>query len=158
MPKVQLIAAIDDSFGIAKKGRLPWDLRSDRKYFRDKIEVGPVVMGWNTFAANNYKPYGSGSNIVMTTRQLEFAQGVWILHDAANFFKKNKEDIWVIGGGQIFKKALSYATHLYITQVRGNFDCDVFFPSFEDKFKMTDEQSTQIENGITFRYQIWERK
>jgi dihydrofolate reductase len=163
VPQVKLIAAIDDRRGIAKKvpgtpGKIPWFLPSDRKYFQDKLKQGPVVSGWNTFAANGYKPYGDGTNYVITREKIEAAPGVWIVHDAQEFFEKNKEDIWVAGGGQIFEVALSYATHLYLTRVEGDFDCDIFFPAFEDKFQLTHSEPTQVENGIAFQYQIWQPK
>jgi len=161
MPEIKLIAAIDNKLGIAKKvagtpGKIPWNLQSDRKYFRDKLIDGPVVSGWNTFAANNFKPYGIGKNIVITRDDRESAPGVWIIHDAQKFFEKNKEDIWVAGGGQIFKEALPYATHLYLTRVSGDFDCDIFFPEFEGKFILTHEEPKQTENGVSFIYQIWQ--
>jgi len=158
MPEVKLIAAVDENLGIAQKGKIPWRLPTDQKYFQDHVKPGPVVMGWNTFAANNYKPYGQGPNTVITREDKEAVPGVWVVHDAKEFFEKNKSDIWVAGGGQIFKEALPYATELYITRVEGTYDCDVFFPEFEDKFELVSGQPEQIENDIKFRYQIWKRK
>lgn len=163
MPEVKFIAAIDDKLGIAKTrtgtpGIIPWKLPTDQKYFRDKLENGPVVMGWGTFAANGFKPYGNGSNIVITRRDTEAIPGVWVVHDAVEFFQKNQQDIWVAGGGQIFKDALPYATQLYLTRVKGDFDCDIFFPEFKNKFVLVNEEPAQTENGISFKYQIWHRK
>lgn len=156
-PRVKLIAALDNERGIAKKGMLPWDLPSDRKYFRDHIEKGPVVMGWNTFASNNFKPYGVGKNFVLS-REDKTAEGVEIVHNAEELFIGLNADIWVAGGGQVFNIALRYATHLYLTRVKGIFDCDVFFPEFTNDFQLASEEPVHIENGISFRYQIWERK
>ncbi|MDB5182515.1 MAG: dihydrofolate reductase [Candidatus Saccharibacteria bacterium] len=158
MPDVKLIAAIDDKNGIAIGQKLPWKLPSDFKYFQDKIKEGPVVMGWNTFASNGFKPYGQGENIVITRRDTEAIPGVWIVHDAQQFFETYKKDVWVAGGGQIFKEALPYATHLYLTRVKGDFNSDIFFPEFEENFKLADKQPDQTENGILFHYEIWERK
>ena len=158
MPDIKLIAAIDDKRGIAIGLKLPWDLPSDRKYFQDHIKYGPVVMGWNTFAANGFKPYGHGTNTVITREKIETAPGVWIVHDAREFFERQKEDIWVVGGGQIFKEALLYATHLYITKVEGDFNADIFFPEYENDFKQVSEEPVLTENGINFRYTLWERK
>jgi dihydrofolate reductase len=158
MPDIKLIAAVDDKNGIAAKQKIPWDLPSDRQYFRDKLKDGPVVSGWKTYAANNFKPYGQGENIVLTRRDLEAAPGVWIVHSAEEYFKNLKKDVWVSGGGEIFKIALPYATHLYITKVEGDFGTDTFFPDYKNDFKLVDEKPPMTENGITFRYQIWERK
>lgn len=158
MPDVKLIAAIDDKNGIAIGQKLPWRLPSDFKYFQDKIKDGPVVMGWNTFASNKFRPYGHGENTVITRRDTEAIPGVWIVHDAQGFFEKNNKDIWVAGGGQIFKEAMPHATHLYLTRVKGNFNCDIFFPDFEKDFELTSIQPTQTENDITFHLEVWKRK
>lgn len=85
MPDIKLIAAIDDKNGIAIGQKLPWDLPSDRKYFQNHIKNGPVVMGWKTFASNNFKPYGDGANTVITGRDTEAVPGVWIVHDIQRF-------------------------------------------------------------------------
>lgn len=158
MVNIKFIAAIDDKLGIAKNGKIPWDLPGDREYFRDKIKNGPVVMGWNTFVSNNFKPYGVGKNIVITRRKIESAPGVWIVHDIEELFKNTSEDLWVIGGGQIFAAALPYATELYITKVEGDYGCDLKFPTHEDNFILSEQNSVNEENGIRFKYQIWHCK
>ena len=155
MPEIKLIAAIDDKRGIAIGQKLPWHLPTDQKYFQQKLKDGPVVMGWNTFAANSFKPYGNGPNTVITHREMESAPGVWIVHDAHVYFENLQEDMWVVGGGKIFTEALPYATTLYITHVVGDYGADVFFPEFKSKFHRVDSNQPQTENGITFTFQIW---
>lgn len=157
MPEIKLIAAIDSKNGIAANNKLPWDLPSDRKYFKDHVKKGPVVMGWKTFTANGFKPYGDGDNIVITRRNVEAAPGVWIVHDADVYFRTLQNDVWVAGGGMIFTAALPYAAKLYISKVEGDFGCDVFLPIFEKQFHRIDHNHSQVENGITFTYEIWER-
>ncbi len=157
MPEITLIAAIDSKNGIAANNKLPWDLPLDRKYFKDHVKNGPVVMGWKTFATNGFKPYGDGDNIVITKRDVEAVPGVWIVHDVDEYFKKLKNDVWVAGGGMIFAAALPYATKLYVTKVEGDFGCDVFFPEFTELFHRIDNNKSQTENGTTFTYEIWGR-
>lgn len=115
-------------------------------------------MGWNTFASNGFKPFGEGVNTVITKKITEAIPGVWIVHDLHDFFEKNIHDIWVLGGGQIFKQALTYGTKLYLTRVSGKYDCDVFFPAFEKKFELIEQSSQHRENGTTFHFEVWERK
>jgi dihydrofolate reductase len=88
MPEIKLIAAIDNKLGLARDGKLPWDLPSDRKYFRDHVENGPVVMGWNTFVSNGLKPYGHGKNYVLTHKKKD-AKGVELINNAQEFFIPN---------------------------------------------------------------------
>lgn len=114
-------------------------------------------MGWNTFAENNLKPYGKGRNTVFT-RHHEKVNGIEVARDAVQFLENLKEDTWLIGGGQIFTEALPYATHLYITRIEGDFECDVFFPEFEEYFVLIHAEPARTENGKKFTYQIWEPK
>ena len=158
MPDIKIIVAIDDKNGIAIGQKLPWDLPTDRKHFRDSVYEDTVVLGWNTFATNNYRPYGIGDTILLTRKDREAVPGVWVVHDADDYFKKLTNDVWVAGGSEIYKIALQYATHLYITKVDGDFGADTFFPEFKNDFKLIHEDDPINENDITFRYQIWERK
>ncbi len=155
MADIRFIVAIDSKRGMSKNGVIPWDTPSDRQYFVDHVEEGPVAMGWNTFVTNKLKPYGHGKNTVIT-RNHKKVDGVEVAPDAAEYFRDLEEDTWVAGGGQIFTEALPYATHLYITRIEGDFDCDVFFPEFEDDFVLTYSDKPKIENNVKFTYQIWE--
>lgn len=157
MSDIKLIAAIDDKRGIAIGQKLPWDIVADKNYFREKVKDGPVVMGWNTFLANGLKPFGHGKNYVITRGEVGAIKGVEIVHDVQDFLKNLDKDTWVIGGGQIFKEAMPYATHLYITKVEGDYGANIFFPEFEQYFRRIDNNQPQTENGITFSFQLWQR-
>ena len=156
MADIRFIAAIDNKFGLAKDQVIPWDLPSDRKYFRDYVEEGPVLMGWNTFGANNYKPFGKGKNYVVSNKPEKY-ENVAIVNDLEQFINNYTDDLWIIGGGQIFTQLLSKATNLYITRVEGDFNCNVFFPKFEGNFLKTWASEQMQENGINFHYEIWQR-
>ena len=155
MRKVNFIAALDDKDGIAIGGKIPWNLPSDQQYFQDYLKEGSVLMGWNTFQANGFKPFGQGKNTVVTHTPGKY-HGVEYTNDLQSYFQETKGDIWVAGGGEIFKQSLPYATHLYITRVNGDYGCDTFFPEFVDKFHRVDHNLSQTENGLEFTFQIWE--
>lgn len=152
---VKFIAAIDEKRGLAKNHKLPWDLPTDRNFFRDSIASASGLMGWNTFADNNHKPYKTSPNtFVITHRDAEY-DGVEIIHELDNFVEEFTKDLWVIGGGDVFSQLLDKATHLYLTRVEGDYDCDVFFPEFEDKFILEKQWPKQIENGIGYQIELW---
>lgn len=154
---IKFIAAVDDDLGIAKQGKLPWDIPSDRKFFRDSISSGPGLIGWKTFVANGKKPFPTcPQNIVVTHRNVEL-EGVEVVNNLRDFIQNFDQDLWIIGGGDVFSQLLPYATELYVTRVKGVFDCDVFFPEFEDIFKLKQASSWQTENGHEFRYELWLR-
>lgn len=163
--RVKLVAAIDGERGIAKSrkgtpGYIPWreKVPADQKHFRELIKDGPVVMGFNTYKANMRKPFGRGINIVFSKSALKNSTHIKFIKNAEKFFKNNVEDIWVIGGGQIFELALPYATELHLTRVEGTYGCDVFFPEFEKKFALISQGPVIEENGVRFRFQTWNRK
>ena len=163
--KVKLIAAIDEQNGIAKTkagtpGFIPWreNIPGDQTHFRTLIKDGPVAMGWNTYLANNSKPFGQGKNFVFSNKAQKTSLGVAVVNEADKFLAENLEDIWVIGGGKIFELALPYAAELNLTRVVGDFGCDVFFPKFEEDYILANEQAPVEENGVKYQFQTWVRK
>jgi len=150
------VAAVDDKLGLARKGKIPWDIPSDRKYFRDHVENGPVLMGWKTYETNRLKPFGKGKNYVVTSEP-RLVENVEVVHDPIEFVKNQHGALWVVGGGMIFKELIPYAHRLYITRVKGDYECDVFFPDVPSNFIKTESTNEMTENGHTFWYEIWER-
>ena len=153
---LKFIAAIDEELGLARENKIPWDLPTDRQFFRDSIKSGIGLMGWNTFESNGKRPFKTSSRNVVITNRNEVFEGVEIIHDLRSFIDKTDEDIWVIGGGDVFRQLLPIATHLYLTRVSGTYDCDVFFPAFEDTFKRTKVLHENTENDIAYRIEIWQ--
>ena len=156
MRDIKFIAAIDDKLGLAKQGKLPWDVPSDRKFFRDSITSGPGLMGWNTFKSNNFKPFPTCPRNLVVTHRDEKAEGVEAVHDLYAFVEEFDQDLWIIGGGNVFRQLLPIATHLYLTRISGDYKCDVFFLQFEDRFTRTETSVPQHENGIDFVYELWQ--
>lgn len=153
-----MIVAIDDKLGISKKGSIPWDLPSDRRYFRNKIVNGPVLMGSRTFQENKNKPYGDGCNFVLSSRLESSGPRVVVVKDLNKFISDFEDDLWVIGGGSVYEQCLKYATRILITRVEGDFECDVRFPSFESQFKLESSSEVFEENETKYCYEIWTRK
>jgi len=157
MADLYFVAAVDGKLGLARKGKIPWDIPSDRKYFRDHIEEGPVLSGFNTYKANKLKPYGRGKNYVVTGKGKDL-DNAEVVHDPVEFIKSQQGVLWVSGGGMIFKELIPYAKRLYITRVKGVYDCDVFFPEIPSDFKLKESTNEMTENNFTFWYEIWERE
>ena len=68
------------------------------------------------------------------------------------------DDLWVLGGSTVYAQFLDLADELYITQVEGDFGCDVFFPEFHDRFELAHEDPKRVEDGVQFTFQIWKLK
>ncbi len=154
---IRFIAAIDEKYGLADDNGIPWDLPTDKKYFRSKTIHGIVIMGAGWYAEQKL-PLPERGNIVASATLKSVRPGFELIVDARKFLKNTKEDIWVGGGAGLFASTLDLADELYITRVEGDFNCTKFFPAFEDKFELFQKSDTQQENGIKFHYEIWKRK
>lgn len=152
---IRLIAALDDTRGIAAKGRIPWDIPSDRKFFKQRTEGHSLVMGYRTY--EEFKvPLPGRQNLVLDTRGSGVRPGFTAVHDLRQVLTGSHEDVWVIGGAGLFSAAITYADELVLTHVKGTYGCDRFFPPYENAFTLTERTEPQLENGFEF-YMAWYR-
>lgn len=131
--KISLIAAVAQNRVIGKKNDLPWHLPDDFAFFKRKTSHHPIIMGRKSLEALG-KPLPNRTNIVVT-RNADFqATGVTVTHtlDAAIDSAKsiNQDEIFVIGGAEIYALALPVATTLYLTEIHKAYEGDAYFPEF----------------------------
>ena len=150
---LSLIAAVAKNNVIGHQNDLPWYLPEDLKHFK-KITLGKtVLMGRKTYDSivkRLGKPLPQRKNVVVT-RQADYkaADGVFVFHSIEGALKAlESEDVYVIGGAEIFRAALPLAGKLYVTHVEGEYKGDVFFPEVDfAKWKKTEEETHE---GYTF--------
>ncbi len=123
---------------IGNHGNLPWNIPEDLKRFREITTGHPVIMGRNTFSSIG-RILPNRTNIVLSDRSVSFPEGVLSaisLEDAIGKAKMSPGggEIFIIGGGMVYRQALPIAERLYLTLVRGNFEGDVFFPEYSELF------------------------
>lgn len=130
-----LIAALSRNRCIGKQGRLPWHIPEDLKHFRTLTSGKPVLMGRKTWESlpDQFRPLPNRTNIVLT-RQADYAlpenvERYSSLQDA--IAAHAGEDLFVIGGGDIYAAALPHATRLELTHVDQDVAGDAFFPTFD---------------------------
>ena len=134
-PKISLIVAHDDKLGIGANNRILWHIKKDLKHFKSTTLNHPIIMGRKTYDSIG-KPLPHRTNIIITRNQNYSIPGCHIVHSlesAINFAKtKDKTEIFIIGGGQIYNQALkdNLAQKLYVTKVKGDFKADTFFPPY----------------------------
>lgn len=153
---IRFIAAIDSLRGIADDKGIPWNLPSDKEYYRNQIKDSIVLMGRKTYESHA-APLSSRVNYVLTSHVEPLRAGFHAIDDIDSFLAQ-KLDIWVVGGSGVFEAVLPHADELWITQVNGDFGCTKFFPRFEDQFYLYKRKRIMRENGIEFQYQIWKNK
>ena len=133
---ISLIAAIGKNNEIGKKNGLLWNLPADLKHFRDITRGHTVIMGQKTFESIG-NPLPNRRNIVVTRNDSFAHAGIEIsksLEDTIQPLENTDEEVFVIGGGEIYKQSIEKADKLYITYVNENFpDADAFFPFIDNK-------------------------
>ncbi|MFA4975380.1 MAG: dihydrofolate reductase [Candidatus Paceibacterota bacterium] len=151
---LSIIAAIGKNNEIGKKNDLLWSLPADMKHFREMTRGHTVVMGQKTFESLGKNENGiqigrllpNRRNIILTqdnSFNKEDAEVVFSVEETINLLEKTSsqeesirqaqdEEVFVIGGGQIYKLFIEKANKLYITHVDAEFtDAEIFFPIIE---------------------------
>jgi dihydrofolate reductase len=131
---ISIIVAMDETRGIGKNNQLMWRIPGELPRFKSITMGHPLIMGRKTYASIG-KPLPGRTNIVITrdtTQKIEGCVVVGSLEEAISAAEKSEgaDEVFIIGGGQIFKEALPFTDRLYLTLVKGDFGADVFFPEY----------------------------
>ncbi|MFA6257215.1 MAG: dihydrofolate reductase [Candidatus Paceibacterota bacterium] len=128
---ISIIAAIGKNNELGNKNALLWDMPADMKHFRQTTALHGVVMGRKTFESIG-KPLPNRRNIVITRDANYKKEGVEVVHslaEALDKFPDHNEEIFIIGGAELYKQTMEIADKLYITHIGKSFpDADAFFP------------------------------
>ena len=154
---VEGILAVDDKYGLAKNGKIPWKNKEDLTFFKNKTINNIVVMGINTLLSLPKKePLLNRHNIVITGdtdkysklyndfKNIEFVTASNVINKLHSFPDKT---IFIIGGNQVYNLLLPYCSTIWLTKIKGNYDCDLFFNydiSFYNKTNIYGDDNTQF--------------
>lgn len=158
-PKISLIAALSENKVIGNKGKIPWHISEDWKRFKKLTEGHLVIMGRKTFKSIG-KLLPNRINIIIT-RDPKFSVKDGVIYYSLDEAIKNFEfqiknynlpnEVFIIGGGQIFSEAIKSADKLYLTIVKGNFEGDAYFPDYSQFKKVVyKKESTDGKYQYTF--------
>lgn len=178
MISLSLIVAMDSNRGIGKNGKLPWHLPGDMQHFKTLTtktnhpkKQNAVIMGRKTWASipEKFRPLPNRINLVLTRTAKptlppdvlyadSFEKGLSLLENAP--YHEKIENLFVIGGAQIFKVALKspFCKKLYFTQINKTFECDTFFPALEGQFKQKVVSATFEENDMPYYFSEYEKE
>lgn len=159
--KINVIVAVATNGVIGRDNALPWHLPTDLKNFKTVTMGKPVIMGRKTFESIGRRLPGR-LNIVVT-RNADFrAEGCTVAgsFDAALDAAGSSDEVFVIGGAQLYRVALPKADRLYLTRVEAVVEGNTFFPSFDpsrwrpvsSELHLPDET-----HNFSFRCEVWER-
>jgi dihydrofolate reductase len=147
--KLIIIAAIARNRVIGKNGKLPWHIPEDLVRFKQLTTGHTVIMGRKTFNSLD-NPLPNRTMIVITSRVINGVKSFPSLEFALQALK-NEQEVFVIGGGQVFADALRLADELRLTLVERDVDGDTYFPPYQEflhsHFQLVQEQRFA---GFTF--------
>ena len=129
---VSIIVAIAQNGTIGDKNSLLWHIKEDMRFFRTTTSGHTVIMGRKTFESLGSKPLPKRTNIVITRQDVEF-EGALTAHslEEAVAMAAGDDEIFVIGGAQIYAEALKLADRMYITRVERDYEGDTAFPEID---------------------------
>ncbi len=134
-----MIAAMSRNRVIGKDNDIPWHLPDDFKFFKDSTKHHHVIMGRKNYESlpHKFRPLPDRPNIIITRQEsypVEGALVVTSLERALAIAKDaGEEEAFIIGGGEIYRLGLNIAETIYLTEIDGEIDGDVYFPEFDLK-------------------------
>lgn len=161
---MNLIVAVDKNWGIGKDNKMMWSLPADMKFFREKTTGHVVVMGRKTLESfPNGLPLKNRVNVVMTRRRGFEVKGAVMAYTEEELMKRLEEyegeEIYVIGGAQVYRQLLPYCDTAYVTKIDHAFDADTYFPNLDElpEWKQTEEGEEQTCFDLEYRFTKYER-
>lgn len=160
---ISLIWAMDENRVIGYHNQLPWRLPEDLKFFKRVTMGHPIMMGRKTFESIG-KPLPGRENIIVTRDESYQKDGCAVMNSIEGFMdyaKGKEEEIFVIGGAEIFKEVLPKADKLYLTMIHHQFEGDTFFPVFDiEKWELESREIGLKDEKNTYDYEflIYKRK
>lgn len=159
--KIAVIVAMGENREIGKAGKLLWHIPEDLKRFKEITRGHPIIMGRKTYQSIG-KALPGRTNLVISQDPEFKAEGCAIAHSleealqqaCIEYYQSAQSDneIFVIGGGQIYQQALSFADKLYLTLVEGNFpEADTFFPDYSEFNKIV-YKANQESDGYKYTF------
>lgn len=162
---MKLIVAVDKNWAIGYNNNLLVRIPDDMKQFREKTTGNVVIMGRKTLESfPNARPLKDRVNIVITSNENYQAGDAIIVHSieeaVAEAQKYNTENVFVIGGGSVYKDMLQYCDTAYVTYIDHAYAADTFFPSLDasDEWYVAEESDENTYFDLEYYYRTYKRK
>jgi len=159
---ISIIVAVSDDLGIGKNNDLLWHLPEDMKRFKQLTTGNTVIMGKRTWESLPRRPLPNRKNVVITDIAGETFPGAvttYSIEDAVEQCSSDRE-VFIIGGGSIYRQFMLVADRLLITHVHRKADADVFFPEIDPKIweAVEKEEFKAEEGGVPYTYVTYMRR
>ena len=161
MTKTSIVVAIAENNAIGKNNQLLWHLPKDLKHFKDITTGHTVIMGRKTYESVG-RPLPNRRNIVVTRQNITI-DGCEVVNSLPDALKlaEGVDEVFIVGGAEIYKQGILLTDRIYLTIVHQNFDGDTYFPEIkEDEWKETEREDYQPDekNQLPYSFITLERR
>ena len=151
---ITLIAACSKNRIIGNDNKLIWNVPGDLKRFKELTSGHTILMGRKTYESIG-KPLPNRRNIVLSRNTTEI-NNCLVYSSLIEVLNLYKNDLFVIGGGEIYKQCLPYANKIELTLIDKDFEGDTYFPIIDESFKITNKIDN-VSDNFNFSYITYER-
>jgi dihydrofolate reductase len=159
---LSIIAAIGKNNELGKGSTLLWHMPADMKHFRETTSGHSVIMGRKTFESLK-GPLPNRRNIIVTRDENYKKEGIEATNSLEEAIEKTEkeEEVFIIGGGELYKQSISFAQKLYITKIDAeDIDADTHFPAIGKEWQEISRKKCEPDekNPQAYTFLIYERK
>lgn len=162
---MKMIVAVDENWGIGKDGDMLQPISKDLKFFRQTTTGNVIVIGRKTLESfPNKKPLPNRVNVVLTNNKDYPTEGIVLCHEIETLAEVLQpyadKEIFVAGGGTIYKQLLPQCDTAYVTKIYRSYPADTVFPNLDadPEWELTEKGEVQEENGVRFSFNTYKRK
>jgi len=162
---MNLIAAVDENWGIGCQGKLLVQIPSDMKSFREMTAHKVVVMGRKTLESlPNGLPLAGRTNLILTSNPSYQVRNALVFHSVDEVLREvqhySSEDVYIIGGESVYRQFLPFCDTAHITKIMEKYEADVFFPNLDkmEDWKITADSEEQTYFDIEYYFLKYEKK
>lgn len=153
---INIIVATSENNVIGRGNDIPWYIPEDLEHFKKLTTGNTVIMGRKTYESlpKEYRPLPNRINIVITRDKSYQAKGCLVVNSLEDALRKadNDKEIFIIGGGQIYREGLKFAERIYLTKIHKNIEGDTYFPKLNKFWKLVDEEEKSGFSFLTYIY------
>jgi dihydrofolate reductase len=161
MTRINLIYARAANGVIGKDGTMPWHLAEDLTHFKQLTHGHPVIMGRKTWDSlpPKFRPLPGRCNVVVTRQAQWAAPGALVASSLPDALKlcETSEQVWVIGGAQIYQQAEPFAQRIEVTEIAQDFEGDAFAPKLSREWTEAAREAHVSINGLKFSFSTYTR-
>lgn len=160
---ISIIVAVSDDWGIGKDNELLWHIPEDLRRFKMLTLGKCIIMGKKTWESLPKRPLPGRKNVVLTDipgECIDCSETAYSIDDALGKCDGSGE-VFVIGGGSVYRQFMGIADRLYITHVHRRAPADVYFPKIDKRsWKIVEKEEFQqdSDNPVPYTYVVYERK